>query len=72
MQRNDSPFAVLMSDIDFFKQVNDNHVHDFGDMVLVEFFQLIIEEKRLQNIATRWGGEEFLLIFPDTELDRLF
>jgi len=68
-QRNDSPFAVVMADIDFFKQVNDNYGHDFGDLVLVEFSQLIIEEKRLQDIATRWGGEEFLLILPDTELD---
>jgi diguanylate cyclase (GGDEF)-like protein len=49
--------------------VNDNHGHDFGDLVLVEFSQLIIEEKRLQDIATRWGGEEFLLILRDTELD---
>ncbi len=68
-QRNNSPFTVVMADIDFFKKVNDNYGHDFGDLVLVEFSQLIMKEKRLQDIATRWGGEEFLLILPDTELE---
>ena len=56
-----------MSDIDFFKRVNDRYGHDCGDYTIINTARLISECCREQDIVTRWGGEEFLIIMPDTE-----
>jgi diguanylate cyclase (GGDEF)-like protein len=70
VQRGGSPFALIMADIDHFKQVNDTFGHDVGDRVLVGVGKLLIEQLRTQDSAARWGGEEFLLLLPDTNLQR--
>lgn len=60
--------SLCLCDIDFFKKVNDNYGHDFGDEVLKEISR-IFKEMPERSIAARWGGEEFLLIFPDCNGD---
>ncbi|MFP4461441.1 MAG: diguanylate cyclase [Thermotogota bacterium] len=58
--------SVLMLDIDYFKKVNDNYGHQTGDDVLVEVSRIIQENIRDTDISGRYGGEEFLIIFPHT------
>ncbi|ADR34299.1 response regulator receiver modulated diguanylate cyclase [Sulfuricurvum kujiense DSM 16994] len=59
-------FAVIMIDIDHFKEVNDTYGHDVGDNVLVSISQILSENIRETDILGRWGGEEFLIICPHT------
>jgi diguanylate cyclase (GGDEF)-like protein len=65
-QRRKSPFAVLMLDLDFFKQVNDTHGHEAGDKVIKTLADLLIRNLRGSDMAVRYGGEEFLLVLTDT------
>ncbi len=60
------PLSVLITDIDRFKQVNDTHGHDAGDEVLKEFANRIRSTVRGADLACRYGGEEFVIIMPDT------
>src|SRR5207248_11297909 len=62
------PLAVLVLDIDYFKSVNDTHGHDAGDAVLREFALRIRRSIRGLDLACRYGGEEFLVIMPETDL----
>ena len=57
-------FSLCICDIDFFKKVNDNYGHDFGDEVLKGISRIFMEETKKEGFAARWGGEEFLLLFP--------
>lgn len=61
-------FGLIMADIDDFKQVNDRYGHACGDAVLVEVSKRLRESLRTQDITSRWGGEEFLLLLPETSL----
>lgn len=61
------PFCVAMIDLDHFKRINDSHGHQVGDAVLIEFAQLSRDVLRDIDVMGRWGGEEFLVILPDTE-----
>lgn len=63
------PFVILILDIDHFKLVNDTYGHQVGDQVLVELVSILHENVRVDDIVGRWGGEEFLIIFPQTSLD---
>lgn len=63
-RRKLSTFAVAMIDIDFFKKINDTFGHQCGDYVLREFATIIKRSLRDYDIAIRYGGEEFLVIFP--------
>ncbi len=66
------PLSILIADIDFFKLVNDTHGHDVGDRVLRDFAARLKRNTRGIDLACRYGGEEFVLILPDTDLGRAF
>ena len=63
------PTALVIADIDHFKQINDRHGHDAGDQVLVSTAELLRGASRAQDVVARWGGEEFLVLLPDTSLE---
>ena len=62
------PLSIIFMDIDHFKQINDTHGHDVGDQVLKEFTGIVTGLTRQGDSLVRWGGEEFLLVCPNTEL----
>jgi len=62
------PLSVLMCDIDHFKSINDNHGHDVGDLVIVECANRIKRSIRNIDLACRFGGEEFVILMPDTDM----
>ncbi len=66
--RTENPLAVLMADIDHFKRFNDAFGHEAGDVLLRDLGSLLAAEIRGGDIACRYGGEEFLLILADTDL----
>ncbi|MOA30735.1 Response regulator PleD [compost metagenome] len=61
-------FCVAMLDIDHFKRINDRHGHDVGDTVLIETARVMEAEVREYDLCGRWGGEEFLIILPESTL----
>lgn len=61
-------FVVVMGDIDFFKKINDQFGHDTGDYILKEVADIIKTEIRKVDFLARWGGEEFLIVLPETNL----
>jgi len=63
-----SSLAILMLDIDRFKLVNDQYGHQVGDTVLIEFSKIILNEVRRSDFVGRFGGEEFLVVLPNTNL----
>jgi diguanylate cyclase len=62
---------VVMLDIDHFKTINDQHGHDTGDKLLVDFARTLLRSLRGTDTAMRYGGDEFLLYLPNTPLDRV-
>jgi diguanylate cyclase (GGDEF)-like protein len=68
LERFGGPLAVVVADLDWFKDVNDRFGHPSGDAVLREFATLLQETVRDVDLAGRWGGEEFMLILPGTDL----
>ena len=67
--RHQQPTSALMVDIDHFKQVNDSFGHDVGDQVLRQVADFLERLSRHSDVTARIGGEEFLLVLPDTNLD---
>ena len=63
------PLSVALLDIDHFKTVNDEHGHAMGDLVIERIGHLVNQHLNRQDIGVRWGGEEFLLILLETDLD---
>ena len=64
-----APLPLLLLDIDHFKRINDEHGHLAGDEVLKQLVNHISQRVRETDILTRWGGEEFALLLPDTSLE---
>lgn len=67
--RSNDTLSLLMLDIDFFKKINDTYGHLNGDTVLVTLAKLLKEYLRPYDVATRFGGEEFALVLPNTTLN---
>lgn len=65
-------FVVCMLDIDFFKKVNDTYGHKAGDDVLVHVSACLQETAGEKNMAVRWGGEEFIIYFPDQKTEQVY
>ena len=69
-EKNSSEVSILLMDIDNFKNYNDVNGHDEGDRLLKKFVQVVAENTRENNVFGRYGGEEFLLIFPGTSSEQ--
>jgi diguanylate cyclase (GGDEF)-like protein len=67
--RSKKTFSFVMADIDDFKRVNDTYGHEVGDCVLKHVSEIIMVSLRKQDILSRWGGEEFLFLLPETDLN---
>lgn len=70
--RNNQGVAVILLDVDYFKRINDTFGHKAGDRVLQAFANLLSQSSRVGDIACRYGGEEFALVFPGMELDAAY
>lgn len=70
-RRHSDSYGLLVMDLDHFKQINDRFGHHVGDQVLVAFVELIMRCSRKQDRLFRFGGEEFLLLLPNTEAEGL-
>ncbi|MCE5180443.1 MAG: diguanylate cyclase [Betaproteobacteria bacterium] len=68
-ERNGRPLTFMLLDLDHFKQVNDNHGHDVGDHALQQAAKILKGCSRTQDLVARVGGEEFLIICPDTNIN---
>ena len=67
-KRYSTDFSVAIIDFDDFKKINDNYGHLAGDRVIVEFVSLVNKNIRKSDIFARWGGEEFILLLPNTNI----
>lgn len=68
--RNKQPISVAFLDLDHFKKVNDEFGHEAGDTVLRNFASQLSKQLRSSDCLLRWGGEEFVLLMPNTSLDK--
>jgi diguanylate cyclase (GGDEF)-like protein len=68
-KRNNSVFCIALCDVDFFKRINDVYGHNIGDQTLKQISDFLQDNTRQTDIVCRWGGEEFIILFPDTTLD---
>jgi diguanylate cyclase (GGDEF)-like protein len=66
--RTQAPFSLLVCDIDHFKRVNDTYGHDVGDQVLKNVSDRLRTACRQHDLIARWGGEEFVVLLPETDL----
>lgn len=64
---NNKPLSLMIMDMDHFKQVNDTYGHDTGDAVLKQLAEIIIKTVRSADLAARFGGEEFVVLMPETD-----
>lgn len=67
-KRSNELFSIILIDIDFFKRINDEYGHEAGDQVLIKFANVLAQCMRDYDILARWGGEEFIVLLPNTEL----
>jgi diguanylate cyclase (GGDEF)-like protein len=67
-KRNKELFSIILIDIDFFKKINDEYGHEAGDQVLIKFAKTLQQSNREYDVLARWGGEEFIVLLPNTQL----
>src|SRR5208283_640024 len=67
LKRYSRPLSLIMFDIDHFKNINDTYGHDAGDSALMEVVNIVKPMIREADLFARWGGEEFMILTPDTE-----
>ncbi|MEJ2508508.1 MAG: GGDEF domain-containing protein [Gammaproteobacteria bacterium] len=68
-ERQPRGFVLAIGDLDGFKEVNDRYGHDAGDLVLNRVATIMTEFLRSHDVTSRWGGEEFVILLPDTDID---
>ncbi|MEJ6004842.1 diguanylate cyclase [Paucibacter sp. AS339] len=68
--RNQRSLSLLMLDLDHFKRINEHGGHQAGDRALMQAAEVLTRESRAGDVLARWGGEEFLLLLPETDLDQ--
>lgn len=66
-ERHARPLSLVMMDIDHFKSINDRYGHKTGDLALVAIADLLKKHSRTSDIVARWGGEEFIMLLPETD-----
>jgi diguanylate cyclase (GGDEF)-like protein len=71
-KRYNTPLSLLLVDIDFFKVVNDMYGYDWGDVLLKEITEILKRHIRKEDILTRYGDEEFIVVLPNTDEDNAF
>jgi diguanylate cyclase (GGDEF)-like protein len=71
-ERHERPMSLVMMDLDHFKSINDQYGHKIGDLVLIAVADLLKSYSRGSDIVARWGGEEFILLLPETGLKQAF
>lgn len=69
-RRHGNPLCLLLLDVDYFKQINDDHGHLCGDQVLLSLSGILRTTLRKSDIAARFGGEEFICVLPETTLEQ--
>lgn len=69
VKRYGTPMSLAMYDIDYFKRVNDTFGHDVGDYVLQALTSLVKENIRANDVVARWGGEEFMVLMPQSDIE---
>jgi diguanylate cyclase (GGDEF)-like protein len=70
-KRNRSSLSLILMDIDNFKMINDQYGHNVGDIILTQFSQILSDTTRQIDIVSRWGGEEFVILYPETSSQAL-
>lgn len=70
VNRDRTELCLVLCDVDFFKRINDSHGHDIGDLALKKVAQTLSETVRVTDMVGRWGGEEFLIVLPNTSLQK--
>lgn len=70
--RYNKKLSLILLDIDYFKRVNDTYGHDIGDKVIKEIANMLQTSIRKSDVVARWGGEEFAILMPETDLDEAF
>jgi two-component system cell cycle response regulator len=68
--REGVPFSLILTDIDYFKKVNDRHGHQVGDLVLQRFTERLSESSRPYDFVGRYGGEEFVVCLPGADISQ--
>ncbi len=68
-KRSEKPFGVILADMDSLKQINDRLGHDAGDKILIQIAKIFKFCCRRTDLVSRWGGDEFMVLLPDTDLE---